>query len=128
MKEWIAEVLWRLMVWAWPDLARLRPDVDVTRYLTDHARTGVARANTKIAQLELIIAEHGKLLMHHERALEHRRLEETAGATHSALNVRLAKVELMLMQPLSDGALELSEAQQRAIDRALSGARTEVVS
>lgn len=104
----------------------LRADLDIAHRAIAIARRDTAVAVASVAEWQTYVKGLAKVVMAQDREIAE--LKARVEDAPAGYDVRLARIEMLLMGEVSDGVVELSEAAERALERALRDVGKEVVS
>lgn len=105
-----------LVLWLVPELRELGAyKARMGLELAGHD-AGMRQAKRELAEWARYTQKLGELVCLHEREVQWLKVREASGATFKGLDIRLARIEMLLQPAISDGAVEspgLDEALAR---------------
>lgn len=104
----------------------LRADLEIAHRAIALARRDTNTVRDSLRDWQEYSKGLAKVVMAQDREIA--QLKARVEDAPAALDQRVAMLEMTVMRPVSDGALELSEAQARALERALDNVGKAVVS
>lgn len=102
--------------------AETRTNTEALRFDVQALRDDVEALRSNLIEWQRYTGEVGRLVMCHEREISMLKAREASGRTFRALDVRLARIEMLLHPPIDDCSVSLSdEALDDVVSRAIGG-------
>lgn len=115
----LRNIVRRIVLWACPglraDTTGMRADIDIAHRAIALARRDTAVAVASMAEWQTYVKGLAKVVMAQDREIAALKAERVP----AALDQRLARLEMLFMQPISDAGVE--EQAQAALEDALRG-------